>query len=138
MGKTLPTIAIGAIDMNNDKLLKLLMMTTSSNDNEALVAIRLANKQVKSWEVILNTGPIRPTNEALQYKDAYNRAIREKKHLEIQVNIGQAQLQAVHQRLQSQVMLVSRYEEENIKLKKKLEDYNALPGWIKWVIKKFY
>jgi hypothetical protein len=38
----------------NTKLIKLLMLTTSDNDNEALSAIRMANKLLKSknitWE----------------------------------------------------------------------------------------
>lgn len=45
--------------MDKERLIKLLMMTTSDNDGEALNAMRMANKMVKSsglgWEDLLNT-----------------------------------------------------------------------------------
>jgi hypothetical protein len=43
--------------MNRDRLIKLLNMTTSENDGEALNAIRLANKELEkektTWKAVL-------------------------------------------------------------------------------------
>lgn len=55
--------------MDTRKLIKLLMLTTSDNDNEALIALRMANRLLKthdkSWEDLLTRQ--RATSENSQF-----------------------------------------------------------------------
>jgi hypothetical protein len=53
--------------MNKDRLIKLMMMTTSSHDGECLTAIRMANAKLAeenmNWEEVLNGSSTRPEPE---------------------------------------------------------------------------
>lgn len=57
MDQIINIIQAGVINMKNDKILKLLRLTQSTNDNEALSAIRMVNKNIDSWDNLFkNTG----------------------------------------------------------------------------------
>lgn len=54
---------MGAAGIDNQRIVKLLMMTTSDNDHEALVAMRKVNQLLKtnkiSWQEVLEPKPNR-------------------------------------------------------------------------------
>lgn len=56
--------------MDRERLTKLMAMTTSSNDGEALNAMRMANKIIKaagtSWEELLANGRVSVVNISMQ------------------------------------------------------------------------
>jgi hypothetical protein len=60
--------------MDKDKLVKLLRMTTSSQDGEALNAIRMANAMLKAagldWDRLVNSAPASPASDSVPWQTA--------------------------------------------------------------------
>jgi uncharacterized protein involved in exopolysaccharide biosynthesis len=67
--------------MDRVKLIKLLNLTTSSNDNEALTALRFINRMMvsnnKSWEELVNKN----NTEYQKLKVEYNTLVNMYNHL---------------------------------------------------------
>ena len=117
--------------MNNDKLLKLLRMTTSDNDHEALTAIRLINKSNVNWAVVIE-GKANNSNEVYKYKSAYSRALQREEAYKNQISSLQLRIGTNAFRIENLEVANRGLEVRN----KKLEEYINLPWYIRIFKKK--
>jgi hypothetical protein len=89
-------------DFNKEKLAKLLALTSSSNENEALVAIRKANELLnssgKKWEDFLNDNSV---NELAEIKPKFTQLINAYNVLKQNYNILYSQAAALAYRPQA-------------------------------------
>ena len=109
--------------MNNDRLLKLLRMTTSDNDHEALTAIRLINKSKIDWAVVIQ-GKSSDLNEVYKYKTAYERALKNTKTLEGQLHYSRRLMGEAAER-------IKKLESELTDFRTRVRRYKRLPWYIR-------
>lgn len=132
-------------------------MTTSDNDNEALTAIRLANKGIKTWEIVIKAPPINV--EGVQY----DIIIRQQKDIQFLQKTSQHRLNQLRDsqskynliekeyvRIENELfhknLELARFEGEIDSLKTiiisktplvhKLAYYYSLPWYLRWFAKK--
>jgi hypothetical protein len=109
------------------------MMTTSPNDNEALSAIRMANKYINSWEKILNTPQNSRGSTQLILENKILR--RDLGFLKKAYDDLERQNDIIQDSYNRQVSRLDRRIQE-AKKNARMQYYYSLPWYIRWFVKK--